>query len=192
MGKDRQTTNRQLFGIQISTILQTLKPERIQNAKLVPRVQFIYKTSWKKCETLSMWYRCYINTKTFFIPWAFYFKYLQRDKMINICRHISFLSNQGADLSGANLLICRLSRGSRRKADSRVGSTSIQYMHTRRSWWFKQFDWFANSDYDVIFTALEGEYKAKQNCCRELGVLPSFRVRTFENTRISQCWWFWR
>ena len=33
-------------------------------------------------------------------------------------------------------------------------------------------------DYGVIFTALGGEYKAKQNCCRELGVLPSFRVRT--------------
>ena len=35
------------------------------------------------------------------------------------------------------------------------------------------------SDYDVIFTALGGEYKAKQNRCRELGVLLSFRVRTF-------------
>ena len=30
------------------------------------------------------------------------------------------------------------------------------------------------SDYDVIFTALGGEYKAKQNRRRELGVLPSF------------------
>ena len=49
MGKDRQTTNIQLFGIQISTILQTLKPERIKNSEVVPRVQFIYNTSWKKC-----------------------------------------------------------------------------------------------------------------------------------------------
>ena len=39
--------------------------------------------------------------------------------------------------------------------------------------------WFAISDYNVIFTALGGEYKAKQNRCPELGVLPSFRVRTF-------------
>ena len=43
----------------------------------------------------------------------------------------------------------------------------------------KQSDCFAISDYDVIFTALGGEYKAKQNRCRELGVLPSFRVRSF-------------
>ena len=43
----------------------------------------------------------------------------------------------------------------------------------------KQSDWFAISDYDVIFTALGGEYKAEQNRCRELGVLLSFRVRTF-------------
>ena len=43
----------------------------------------------------------------------------------------------------------------------------------------KQSDWFAISDYDVIFTALGGEYKVKQNHCRKLGVLPSFRVRTF-------------
>ena len=27
-------------------------------------------------------------------------------------------------------------------------------------------------------TALGGEYKAKQNCCHGLGLLPSFRVRT--------------
>ena len=27
---------------------------------------------------------------------------------------------------------------------------------------FKQSDWLAISDYDVIFTALGGEYKAKQ------------------------------
>ena len=55
----------------------------------------------------------------------------------------------------------------------------IYHIHTQWSWWFKQSDWFAISDYDVIFTALGGEYKAKQNRCRELGVLPSFRVRTF-------------
>ena len=39
--------------------------------------------------------------------------------------------------------------------------------------------WLVRYDCDVIFTALGGEYKAKQNRCRELGVLPSFRVRTF-------------
>ena len=31
------------------------------------------------------------------------------------------------------------------------------------------------SDYDVIFTALGGEYKAEQNRCRELIVLPKFK-----------------
>ena len=31
----------------------------------------------------------------------------------------------------------------------------------------------------MLFTARGGEYKAKQNPCHELGVLPSFRVRTF-------------
>ena len=30
------------------------------------------------------------------------------------------------------------------------------------------------SDYDVIFTALGGEYKAEQNRSPELGVLPKF------------------
>ena len=78
-----------------------------------------------------MWYRCYINTKTFFIPSAFYFKHFHKDRMINICRYISFLSKQGADLRGANLLICRVSRGSHSEAEARVGSTSIQYICTR-------------------------------------------------------------
>ena len=35
------------------------------------------------------------------------------------------------------------------------------------------------SDYDVIFTGLGGEYKAEQNCCRELGVLPKFHRKAF-------------
>ena len=30
-----------------------------------------------------------------------------------------------------------------------------------------------------IFTALGGEYKAEQNRCRELGVLPKFQRKTF-------------
>ena len=33
--------------------------------------------------------------------------------------------------------------------------------------------------YDVIFTALSGEYKAEQNRCRELGVLPKFHGKAF-------------
>ena len=33
-------------------------------------------------------------------------------------------------------------------------------IHTQWSWWFKTSDWFAISDYDVIFTALGGEYLA--------------------------------
>ena len=33
--------------------------------------------------------------------------------------------------------------------------------------------------YDVIFTALCGEYKAEQNRWRELGVLPSFIAKPF-------------
>ena len=37
----------------------------------------------------------------------------------------------------------------------------------------------AISDYDVIFTALGGEYKAEQNHCRELGVLPKFQSKNF-------------
>ena len=45
----------------------------------------------------------------------------------------------------------------------------------------------AISDYDVIFTALGGEYKAERNRCRELAVLPKFIVKPFENTRISKC-----
>ena len=38
---------------------------------------------------------------------------------------------------------------------------------------------YSPSDYDddVIFTALGGEYKAEQNRCRELGVLPKFRSK---------------
>ena len=35
------------------------------------------------------------------------------------------------------------------------------------------------SDYDVIFTALGGEYKAEQNRCRELGVLAKFQSKAF-------------
>ena len=35
------------------------------------------------------------------------------------------------------------------------------------------------SDYDIIFTALGGEYKAEQNRCRELGVLPKFDSKSF-------------
>ena len=35
------------------------------------------------------------------------------------------------------------------------------------------------SEYDVIFSALGGEYKAKQNCCRELGVLPKSSSKNF-------------
>ena len=31
----------------------------------------------------------------------------------------------------------------------------------------------------LIFTALGGEYKAKQNHCRELGVLPKFHSKAF-------------
>ena len=37
-----------------------------------------------------------------------------------------------------------------------------------------------------ILNALGGEYKAKQNRCCELGVLPSYIVGAFENTRISK------
>ena len=37
--------------------------------------------------------------------------------------------------------------------------------------------WFFS--YDVIFTALGGEYKAEQNHCRELGVLPKFHGKAF-------------
>ena len=33
--------------------------------------------------------------------------------------------------------------------------------------------------YDVIFTALGGEYKAEQNRCRELGVFPKFYSKAF-------------
>ena len=40
-------------------------------------------------------------------------------------------------------------------------------------------DWLAISDYDVIFTVLGGEYKAEQNRCRELGVLPKFHSKAF-------------
>ena len=43
----------------------------------------------------------------------------------------------------------------------------------------QQSDWLALSDYDVIFTALGGEYKAEQNRCRELGVLPKFHSKAF-------------
>ena len=35
------------------------------------------------------------------------------------------------------------------------------------------------SDYDVIFTALGGEYKAEQNGCRELGVVAKFQSKAF-------------
>ena len=36
--------------------------------------------------------------------------------------------------------------------------------------------------YDVIFTALSGEYKAEHNRCRELGVLPKFHGKAFLKT----------
>ena len=39
--------------------------------------------------------------------------------------------------------------------------------------------WSAISDYDVIFTALGSDYKAEQNRCRELGVLPKFHSKAF-------------
>ena len=32
--------------------------------------------------------------------------------------------------------------------------------YTQWSWWFKQTDWFAILDFDVIFNALGGEYEA--------------------------------
>ena len=35
------------------------------------------------------------------------------------------------------------------------------------------------SDYDVIFTALGGEYKAEQIRSRKLGVLPKFHSKAF-------------
>ena len=35
------------------------------------------------------------------------------------------------------------------------------------------------SNYDVIFTALGGEYKAQQNRFRELGVFPKFHCKAF-------------
>ena len=40
---------------------------------------------------------------------------------------------------------------------------------------------YSPSDYDdhVIFTALGGEYKAEQNRCCELGVLPTFHSKAF-------------
>ena len=41
----------------------------------------------------------------------------------------------------------------------------------------------AISYYDVIFTALGGEYKAEQNRCRELGVLPNFHSKNFSKIR---------
>ena len=52
-------------------------------------------------------------------------------------------------------------------------------IHTQWSWWFKTSDWFAISDYDVIFTVLGGEYKAEQNRSRELCVLPKFHTKAF-------------
>ena len=39
------------------------------------------------------------------------------------------------------------------------------------------------SHYDVIFTALGGEYKAKQNHCRLLGVLPKFQSENVLKTQ---------
>ena len=41
----------------------------------------------------------------------------------------------------------------------------------------KRSDWFAISEYDAIFTALGGEYKAKQNRWRKLSVLPKFQSK---------------
>ena len=55
-----------------------------------------------------------------------------------------------------------------------IDYNAFKYINTQWSLWFEQSDWFAISEYDVIFTALGGEYKAKQNRCRELGVLPKF------------------
>ena len=40
-----------------------------------------------------------------------------------------------------------------------------------------QSDWLAILDYDVVFTTPGGEYKAEQNRCRELGVLPTFHSK---------------
>ena len=55
----------------------------------------------------------------------------------------------------------------------------LVYIHTEWSWWFKQSDWSAISNYDAIFTALGGKYKAEQNRCHELGVLPKFHSKNF-------------
>ena len=54
----------------------------------------------------------------------------------------------------------------------------------------KQSDWFSISDYDALFTALGVEYKAKQNRCRELDVLPKFQSKNFlkKPEWIFLCW----
>ena len=44
---------------------------------------------------------------------------------------------------------------------------------------FSFTDWFTVLDYDVIFTTLSSEYKAKQNHHHELGVLPKFQSKNF-------------
>jgi len=43
----------------------------------------------------------------------------------------------------------------------------------------EQTDCFAIANYVFKFAALGGEYKAKQNRCCELGVVPRFKVKTF-------------
>ena len=45
--------------------------------------------------------------------------------------------------------------------------------------YFSFTDWFTVLDYDVIFTTLSSEYKAKQNHYRELGVLLKFQSKNF-------------
>ena len=57
----------------------------------------------------------------------------------------------------------------------------LSCIHTQCSWLFKQSDWFAISDYDVIFTALGGKYKAKEKniVCRKMSFLWKFHGKNF-------------
>ena len=57
----------------------------------------------------------------------------------------------------------------------------LSCIHTQCSWLFKQSDWFAISDYDLIFTALGDKYKAKEKIivCRKISFLRKFHSKHF-------------
>ena len=83
-----------VFTHELLTYQKSLTSERCKQVRSL-WIQKLKRARKYRTEALSMYYRRYINTETFVIPSAFYFKYFQSAKMINICCYTTFLAKQG-------------------------------------------------------------------------------------------------